>query len=294
MAKVITGGNLEIDPIALEALYELEIVKEINEHSSLHFKGVVEEDKNKYIHLRDTQKELEVNKVDDAGTEILFKGKISNLKIKAVRDIYHIEVEAVSYISDLDLKLKKRSFQDQKMTYKQLLKEVIADYPGGDVMDKASQGAQIEKFILQYRETDWQFLKRLASHFNTGLIPDDKFAKPKFYFGVPKKASKGKLKNFNYRVKKRLGDYRFSFENYIEDLKETDFTYYEVQTNQILNVGDKVKFKNNPLYVSKVVAKLKDGLLKHICSVAPKKGLAQNTIYNEKLVGLSLQGKVID
>ena len=98
-------------------------------------------------------------------------------------------------------------------------------------MDKASQGAQIEKFILQYRETDWQFLKRLASHFNTGLIPDDKFAKPKFYFGVPKKASKGKLKNFNYRVKKHLGDYRFSSENYIEDLKETDFILYDNYPN---------------------------------------------------------------
>ena len=38
------------------------------------------------------------------------------------------------------------------------------------ISDVASKKKELGKFIVQYQETDWEFLKRLASHFHTNAI----------------------------------------------------------------------------------------------------------------------------
>ena len=78
---------------------------------------------------------------------------------------------------NLDLKLKRRSFQNKDMKYTQLIDEVIKDY-SGDYIDVVAKGSTTDKFIIQYDESDWEFLKRMASHFNAGLVPDTYSDKP--------------------------------------------------------------------------------------------------------------------
>ncbi len=48
-----------------------------------------------------------------------------------------------------------------------------------------TQGAVIPDFLIQYEESDWTFLARLASHFGTFLIPDCCAAHGRAYFGLP-------------------------------------------------------------------------------------------------------------
>jgi hypothetical protein len=41
------------------------------------------------------------------------------------------------------------------------------------------------KPIYQYRETDWEFLKRIAGQLGTSMLPGGVSLKPELYFGLP-------------------------------------------------------------------------------------------------------------
>jgi hypothetical protein len=294
--SVIGYNNLQVSPYKLVNLLELKITKKINDHARLHFTGIVPEElKDSYVEMTDTHTQIQINQIDEQSNSTpLFTGMALSIEVKAVRDIYYIEVEAVSHTYRLDVKRQSRSFQNKDMPYSALLQQVASDYPGVDVMDVASKGARIEKFTMQYQETDWQFLKRMASRFHTGLVPASTFDRPKFYFGVPEGGSKGKLEDFHYSVRKKLSDFRNSSENYIQGIDENDFIYYEVETDQVLDIGSRVDFKGKSLFVCEAYTQMKNSLLKHQYILCSEKGMSQNTLYHQGITGLSIQGRVID
>ena len=294
--SVIAYNNLKVSPYQLTNLTELKIVKKINEHGKLFLKGIVLESlKDSYIDMTKSKTSIEVAHIDKKSrSKPLFKGIVISIKMKSIRGVYYIELEALSHSFDLDIKLKSRSFQNKDMTYKALIQEVISEYSGADNIDTASNGKNIQAFTLQYNETDWQFLKRMVSRFNEGLIPDCTSDKPKFWFGTPKGIGKSKLEDFNYSVSKRIADFRVSSENFNEGIRENDFIYYEVESNKLLNIGYEVEFKGRSFFVHEVNTFMENSIVKHRYTLAPEKGLSKDTLYNNEIIGLSLQGKVIE
>ena len=178
----------------------------------------------------------------ELNTVPLFKGIILNITIKAVMGVYYLEAEAISNTYNMDVKLNSRSFQNKDMTYKALVENVISSYAGADSIHMVPDDKGIEKLIVQYNETDWEFLMRMASRFNTSLVTDATATSPKFWFGIPEGINKGKLEDFNYSVSKRISDFRNSSENFIDGIAEDDFIYYEVETDKILDIGNEVEF----------------------------------------------------
>jgi len=293
MSNILAGHEIQILPYDIHPT-ELTIVRRINEHVKVHFTAIVPEgQKDKYIQMTDIQSKIEINHTGKSSSTQLFKGIVTNIEVKAFRDVYYLEVEAVSYSFNLDIKFIKRSFQDKAMAYTDLIRNVIKDYSGADFIDEVAKSSKLEKFIIQYDETDWEFLIRMASHFNTGLVPDPISDKPKFWFGVPQGGSK-ELDEFNFSVSKKISDFRYSSENFIEGIDDKDFIYYKVETDKVLNIGDSVSFQSKPLYVCESIGRLLDGVFKHECTLCPKKGLSQDLILNEKAVGCSVEGKVIE
>ncbi|MEZ2661317.1 hypothetical protein [Aneurinibacillus aneurinilyticus] len=103
----------------------------------------------------------------------------------------------------------------------------------------------------------------------------------------------GKLEDFHYTIKKRLSDFRISSENDRKTGTESDFIYYEVETDKVLDIGSEVQFKGKMLVVCEVYTEMKDSLLKHQYIICSKKGMEQHTVYHQEITGISLQGKVI-
>ncbi len=291
---VMPGHNIKVLPYNI-CPNELAIVKSINDHARVRVVAVLPEgEKDKYVNMTKANTDIEIKYEDDSGVTQLFKGLVTDIEVKAVRGIYYVTIDGISNTFNLDLKIKRRSFQNKDMTYTSLIKEVIKDYSGADYIDIAAKSKTTEKFIIQYDETDWQFLKRMASHFNTGLIADTSSDKPKFWFGIPQGGAKGNIEQFNYSVSKRIGDFRFSSENYIEGIDEKDFTYFKVETDAILSIGDSVSFLNKNLFVFQSIAKLEDGILVHEYLFTQEKGMSQDIIHNEKVKGASVEGKVLE
>lgn len=293
--EALSYQNVRVSPFELVSLQKLSITKQMNEHARMKFTGIVDEEKkDSYVRLSGSDTLVEISQVDEErGTSVLFSGLILSVSVTANGGVYTLEVEGISHTHDLDVRRKSRSFQNHSMTYPQLLDAIASDYPNIDIMDAATDGAAIGKFTLQYEETDWQFLKRIASRLRTGLMPASVFDTPKFYFGVFDTSSKGKLEDFNYRVRKRMDKYRYTSQNTKVDVGEDDYVYYEVETNRVLDLGNAIEFKGSLLYVYEAMTEMRNGLLKHRYTLSTHRGLRQNTFHNDKIIGVSLQGSVI-
>lgn len=70
------------------------------------------------------------------------------------------------------------------MTYRQVVEDVLRDTPhaSADFAEIANQ--PINKTIIRYQETDWDFIKRLASMLGVQLLPTYTSDQPHFSFGV--------------------------------------------------------------------------------------------------------------
>lgn len=280
----LSYDNLRVSPFELVSLQELTITKQMNEHTYVKFTGIVDEEKkDSYVRLSSSNTVVEITQVnEEGGSWVLFSGLILNLSVSVNRGVHILEVEGVSHTHELDIRKKSRSFQNHSMTYPQLLDQIAEGYSNIDIMDAATDGAAIGKFTLQYEETDWQFLKRIASRLRTGLMPASVFDSPKFYFGVFDTSSKGKLQDFNYRVRKRMDKFRYTTQNTSAKVGEDDFIYYEVETGRVLDLGNAIEFKGKLLYVYEAYTEMKKGLLRHRYILSSRHGLRQNTFIMTK------------
>ena len=87
---------------------------------------------------------------------------------------YSVFMEAFSYSILFDRKIEKkyRVFQDKNFTYANIIDEINKTYSNKDTQIKYFKEADVPigKLVLQYNETDWEFLVRMASHLKTGLL----------------------------------------------------------------------------------------------------------------------------
>jgi len=60
----------------------------------------------------------------------------------------------------MDMRESSRSFQDVSMEYSDMFKFVMGHYPSGGVINTGAKGKKIERPVIQYKESDWEFLKK--------------------------------------------------------------------------------------------------------------------------------------
>lgn len=81
------------------------------------------------------------------------------------------------------------------MTYEQVAQEMIKNYKGTGIIWNIDGNKEIGSPLVQYNETDWEFLMRLCSHFNEIVIEALTAGKPVICFGMSmgKEQSGGEL-----------------------------------------------------------------------------------------------------
>ena len=278
------------------------ITKQANEHTKAVISGVISKDTYELFALRvSAQTDIKITYCIEGIELFLFHGIIRNLEVDTQgmggNIIYELKVEALSSTCLMDIEKKSRSFQNGNMLYDQVLGQIMASYSQAVYLNYAAEGQVIGSFTMQYKETDWEFLKRMASRFYVPLIADHKAGCPRFSFGLTEGNTIVNLKDSDYKVLKEEERYREAVQNYNVAVNEVDYIYYEVKTigpdMESLQVGDAVLFKNTLLYIISVRAEVKDYVLSHTYLLGTKNGLFCPPVFNDVIGGLSLQGTVI-
>ncbi|VBB06153.1 phage late control gene d protein (gpd) [Lucifera butyrica] len=290
----IAVHKLRFVPFDFSDILDVRIRQEINEHAALTVKGVLRATEDYTVQHTGAGTAAALYSVDENGqTECLFQGIILTVEQKQTTDLKYIEVQVVSPSYNLDVKKNSRSFQRMTATYDDVIQAVVR---GEAEVNNREGKKQTGKLIVQYKETDWEFMRRMASHFNTGLVPVVTSDKVQIYFGVPIGQQAKTITTASYRVKKEIGKFRTAQANDAvhsqPSLSEADFICYQVDSIDRFTIGDCIQFLQHTLYVNSIEAALEQGVLTYHYLLVSKNGLFQKDRFNPLLAGVSVMAQV--
>ncbi|WP_231517236.1 contractile injection system protein, VgrG/Pvc8 family [Paenibacillus sp. UNCCL52] len=274
---------------------QLQITRTINDHAFLHISGMLSEEQGAVCIGQDMEQEpIVIRQLDDQGQSLrrLFHGIVTRMSVHCVRDVYTFELEAASHSYQMDIKRKRRSYQDIHRTYDDLVTALVRKYQYGDAIDTVSNHAKLETFVLQYEETDWAFLKRLASRFDSVLVPEVTAASPKVFFGMPEGKQHKVERDVFYRVRKTF--HELDAEKPGE--RAGSYVTYMIENLQYYALGDLITLpigQGKELVVVRAVTTLTDGLLRTRYDLQAEQDIRYARYENDQVTGISLTGTVL-
>ncbi len=272
-------GDIELKRITAVAL---QVVK--NEHGTLIVKGIHEDVTS--FNQQKLNVEVSLTGVDE---EVIFSGMLEKIALIQEKGIDYFELHVVSATKLLDTKKKKRSFLDVDKTFQDIAKEVLSEYSGGSVICSDECGAdKIKVPIIQYNETDWEFLKRIASYSNATILADTTKNMPELWFGFPKQTGEASFDMEKYR----MGIAPTYFEHI--DQEQFEFTYFQTVSYENFQVGDAVSFEDTSYQIYEKSAELVSGELVFTYRFGGAGLGLIPSYFNDLFSGLSLFGVVED
>ena len=110
------------------------------------------------------------NIADNTGNsteKIFLNGVIKELQInETTAGALTVEITAISKSVLLDRIPRYRSFQDPTLTYSAIVEEINGNYGtnNGKIVNVDEDMQTVPRMTIQYNETDWEYLKRIASY----------------------------------------------------------------------------------------------------------------------------------
>jgi len=283
---------------------QVRLTQKLNDHARAYVNGMVHSEiQDSYLESTTSKSEFMIE-YEEEGTDnkTLFHGLCLAIRNQSEgigeNAIYHIEIDLIAFTYLMDIQKINRSFQNHQMSYDHLLDAVNGDQSAA-VHGNIASGKQTGQFILQYTETNWEFLKRMASRFNEVLIGDYLSGRPRYKFGLTGTINQGDLEDYPYSVSRDLSAFRRVAENgqlgSVSDLDYITFTVaIEGNDPSVFSVGDWLTFKNRTLHIEAVETVIRDYRFLTRYTLKTKQGLRQVAYHNEKITGISLIGTVID
>jgi hypothetical protein len=285
----ISGG------LGMAEVKELELSIEANCHATARLTGRVE--KNKYLEASKESLEKHVTEIfilEEDGSEPLqpiFSGYPKKVTFTEEGDYYYLNLELISGTILLDREKKSRSFQDVSRNYGEIIKKAITDIKGANVICLLGSETKPIMPLIQYMETTWEFIERLASHLGACVYPEVRQALPRFWFGMPETGKKADFSQAAYEIGISRRFYELGGQE--AGLKQADFLYYRIPSTLDFNIGDTAVFDGRTLKICKKKAFLTRGELKFTYVLGTSSLVALRRKYNPVFAGMSIMGKVL-
>ena len=265
----------QIDVIGIEGIEEIldiHIHAEADSHASVFIKVMMTQ---KAVQELLFQAAAEKRIGLASGEDVIFNGLISKISFEQ-SDSWHIaEIHGISGSVCLEGQKKCRSFQNTAYTGRDVIKEVLKDTEGAAAVFRLPK-ERLAQPLIQYQETDWEFILRVASLYHSSVYVDFRVGKPWIYCGLPKLGVK-------------TGADILSLSWGMEEGQPCR----RIETYCPCRLGEQIP-EQDGFYIQALDGRLKNGLLVYSCMLRPLSCSGRQPVSNSKIKGISIKGTVID
>lgn len=285
--------NIRTSPVEFLDILELQMDEEVNCHGKMIISGhIADEQEEEYLGLLTDNVWEQIQMVGKEGEiRILFCGIVTNFSIVYKNDQRKLTLEIMSGSSLMDGKKHLRSYQEPSMTYGQIFKEIVTGYGEAGIAFSEPLEEKTGGLVLQYEETDWEFLKRAASRRHQFLVPDSQTKGVKLFYALPAGENFVLPVGGKYTMKKNLSGYReMLYQNMT--VSESDCLEYMAECREAHRIGDYTILYGEPFYIYKIKSRYQGGELIHCCYMKKKKGIEVPESYQMERAGCALSAIV--
>ena len=181
----ITGGEIKIvSGFRIRYVTSFRMESEAQKHGYCLFEGLPDD----ILEVQDVlaqEKDIPISVIREGEqNEVLFRGIVRRIRLRSCNGVPQIEVLATTASILLDRDKRQRSFQDKTMTYEQAVRKITNAYGSFPVECVGEAATALKEPLIQYGETDWEFLLRLGSRLHLPVYADCTCAQPGLYFGM--------------------------------------------------------------------------------------------------------------
>ena len=292
-------GRLRIVGIeCATAIYEAEIFQTLNQHAILSCTVWIQE-KNRQTSSQSWINQ-EIQFVGNADTddmeqtpEILFCGVVRGIRFHRLEGRMAAKIEAFSHTVLMDEKIESQSYQTESRTYGELIEKIIAPYEGLYIWNTEDRDQRIGRFLLQYQESDWKFIQRVASNCGCVIIPDISTPGVRFYVGLPRRNTIEKLEAFQYQIRKDFVDAARQLDANTTGglIKSTELKIRDCASDYSL--GDVVSFQDKVWIVAGKESQIKQARWIHSYVLRRPENCCVNRMDNLRMAGVAIEGEVV-
>lgn len=276
--------------IPIYSLSNMEIRHDVNTHAIARLNVTVKEEDQQEVLYRDRSDTVITVLEKGEESEPLFAGRIEKLICHKEGRLLSVLICGISETAKLDREKKKQSFQKAEMTYKQVVQKVTYNQQKAGVSWNIREDKNIGAPLIQYEETDWEFLMRIASHFHEVIIPDMQSGKPKLHFGM-------------YMGREQKGDEieilgnGFDSNYYQNGCYESDMSrignfYIKVKSKENWQMGDYLLYESRRYQVYNRRILFEQGELFFVYHLGMKGLFYTKRAQNPAFVGVRLEGTI--
>ena len=170
------------------------------------------------------------NIADNTGNsteKIFLNGVIKELQInETTAGALTVEITAISKSVLLDRIPRYRSFQDPTLTYSAIAEEINGNYGTNDgkIVNVGEDMQAVPRMTIQYNETDWEYLKRIASYTGQPVMAYSDKVFVGFFKNMPAQTPNLKYSQFGKRTKEER-------------------TYFKIMGTEVYPVATPIKLK---------------------------------------------------
>lgn len=268
-------------------------IQQINEHARAEVKGRVPYSrKEDYIVAGKGQTWVQVVAESGGEESILFYGVVEQLSIEAKDGACMVVFHLASGTLLMDFEEHIRSFQKENLTYSDLLDTCNQGYEKALKIMTEGKGKSICQFIMQYQETDWDFIKRLAAMNHTVLFADCHTKGERYHFGIPDRKSAKEETVTEYQTQYNIHEYWHKKKQGLKISPEAVVSYIW-ESRESHKLGEQKLIYGKECFIWRVESCRKGNELYHTSFMKPRSGFLVPVQYNSHISGVSLLGKVI-
>ncbi len=151
----------------------------------------------------------------------------------------------------------------------------------------------IKNLVVQYQETDWEFIKRRASKFHLYLYPDMTAAGTQIQCGVNKNPVLIEIPVLYVTIKKEIQKNNIAKENGLSNRNSEDALCYYLESDTFCKIGDAISYNGKKLYISALECHMEQAGFHAVYCGKTKAALECLPEYLYDMPGAALEGKVI-
>ena len=278
--------------LSIERLTALELHVGVNEHGWAVVEGEAGKDALEQLQGAVAGREQVILVQDETGAEQpLFSGIIRTAGLITYGGYNRFHIELQSGTIQMDQVKRSRSFQNVGQTYSEVAQRVASGCENGAVIPTVGLDKPLGVPVIQYRETDWEFLKRMASWCGGVVVPETHYAYPRIWFGFPERSFTCTFPEDCYTS--GISQRYYELGGPASGFQRSDFFYYDVPSSQLCDLGWYTVFRGQEFLICEKWAKLERGELVFTYRLG-KPGLVYGRKqYNDKISGMTILGEVL-
>lgn len=292
--------QIKIEPFEFIALREMRIEQKANEHAKAVIAIQIKDDNEaQYMGVLSDEtwvKILGVGEQDGSEGEIytiLFQGIVTAFQFShdGYETILNMEVTSGTVL--MDIKPHFRVFQNAESECASIYRLLTGSYQAGKVSCMEGEREKTGGVLIQYQETDWKFLKRVAGRAGLYLVPDALKKGVGYTVGLPT-GVKRSLPPEKINIRLDMGEYMEKSRNGIKTLQAADMSELMVTDREIYRLGDSISYQGKSYFIHRIRTEYDRGECWHTYYLRTKKALKTLPQPHNEVSGCSFDATVAD